>query len=388
MRRLPTSINTNTYRFRKVAVTTTKKSQATMTLAWLWMKVSQRCLRSGVRAGPPSRRSFSTVRGETRIPSFSFSSLAMRSSPQVAFSAAISRIRRRRSLGRRGRPMGLDFQRQNSRNPWRCQRMSVDALTFTSASRHGNMRLRVAIIQRVESLARRGLTWRSWKSASCLRRKRFSAAKARRECAARKARRSRSTTTEETVRKQCATVRISGKPSMNLRMTRYRTLRDRGFESEGLSAEQSGQDLWKADRIERSTYMLVMLMERKVVEERAPAKPAACLPSALGNLELPAAARKSNLPLSRFPLQGKAGAGGFPPRRWHAVRQQTALAPIASAAPPPSGGSKHCAETPLAHPPDGTHRGHVQMVSLDLRDRSGEKLMMAAKSALTFTTFS
>src|SRR5262249_23181715 len=32
---------------------------------------------------------------------------------------------------------------------------------------------------------------------------------------ARKARRSRSTTTEETVRKQCATVRISGKPSMN-----------------------------------------------------------------------------------------------------------------------------------------------------------------------------
>src|SRR5262249_21840705 len=96
----------------------------------------------------------------------------MRSSPQVAFCAAISRIRRRRSFGRRGRPMGLDFQRQNSRNPWRCQRMSVGALTFTSASRHGNMRLRVAIIQRVELLARRGLTWRSWKSASCLRRKR------------------------------------------------------------------------------------------------------------------------------------------------------------------------------------------------------------------------
>src|SRR5262249_39210452 len=56
---------------------------------------------------------------------------------------------------------------------------------------------------------------RSWKSASCLRRKRFSAARARRECAARKARRSRSTTTEEIVRKQCATVRISGKPGMN-----------------------------------------------------------------------------------------------------------------------------------------------------------------------------
>jgi len=104
--------------------------------------------------------------------------------------------------------------------------------------------------------------------------------------------------------------------------------------------------------------------------------------------ELACGSKELDLPLSRFPLRGKAGAGGFPPRRWHAVRQQTALAPIAAAAPPARGVSKHCAETPLAHPPDGTHRGHVQMVSLDLRDRSGEKLMMAAKSALTFTTFS
>jgi len=128
--------------------------------------------------------------------------------------------------------------------------------------------------------------------------------------------------------------------------------------------------LWKADRIERSTYMLVMLMERKVVEERAPAKPAACLPSALGNLELPAAARKSNLPLSRFPLQGKAGAGGFPPRRWHAVRQQTALAPIAAAAPPARGVSKHCAETPpLRIPPMGpieaTYRWSASICGID-----------------------
>jgi hypothetical protein len=46
-------------------------------------------------------------------------------------------------------------------------------------------------------------------------------------------------------------------------------------------------------------------------------------------------------PLSRFPLRGKAGAGGFPPRRKHAARQQRALAPIDAAgsprkrAPPP-----------------------------------------------------
>ena len=47
------------------------------------------------------------------------------------------------------------------------------------------------------------------------RKKRFSAARTRRECAARKTKRTRSTTTEETVRKQCATVRISGEPGMN-----------------------------------------------------------------------------------------------------------------------------------------------------------------------------
>src|SRR5499427_595852 len=206
---------TNTHRARKVAVTTVKKSQATITWAWFRTKVSHRCWGPGVRTGPPTCKYFSTVRGETRIPSFSFNSLAMRSSPQVTFSAAICRINCRRFFGKQGLPVGFDFQRQNSRNPLRCQRMSVSAWTFTSAPRHGNMRLSVAIIQREESLARRGLTLRSWKSASCLRRKRFSAAKARRECAARKARRTRSTTTEESVRKQCATVRINGKPCMN-----------------------------------------------------------------------------------------------------------------------------------------------------------------------------
>ena len=33
-------------------------------------------------------------------------------------------------------------------------------------------------------------------------------------------------------------------------------------------------------------------------------------------------------PLSRFPLWGKAGAGGFPPSRRHAARQQKTLARI------------------------------------------------------------
>jgi hypothetical protein len=96
---------------------------------------------------------------------------------------------------------------------------------------------------------------------------------------------------------------------------------------------------------------LVIRKERRVVIERA---------------RMPAAARKSDLPLSRFPHRGKAGAGGFPPSRWHAARQQKALARIGAAAPPARGVSKRSAEAPLAHPPDSRQRGRVQMVSRDL----------------------
>ena len=133
---------------------------------------------------------------------------------------------------------------------------------------------------------------------------------------------------------------------------------------------------------------MVIVMERNVEEERAHSKPAACPAFPLRQRELPAAARKSELPLSRFPLRGKAGAGGFPPRRWHAVCPQKALAHIDAAAPPARGVSKRSAETPLAHPPDGYHRGRVVMVSLDLRDREPKKFKDGATSALTFTTFS
>jgi hypothetical protein len=55
---------------------------------------------------------------------------------------------------------------------------------------------------------------------------------------------------------------------------------------------------------------------------------------------------ESERPLSRFPRGGKAGAGGFPPRRRHAARQPKALAPIVRAAPPTRG-----AAAPLVHPP-------------------------------------
>src|SRR6516164_4509226 len=126
-------------------------------------------------------------------------------------------------------------------------------------------------------------------------------------------------------------------------------------------------------------------MKRNVEEEQAHSKPAASPAFALRQRELPAAARKPELPLSRFPLRGKAGAGGFPPRRWHAVRQQKALAHIDAAAPPARGVSKRSAETPLAHPPMDTV-GDAPRSSTSIEWE--KKLRMAATSALTFTTFS
>ena len=111
---------------------------------------------------------------------------------------------------------------------------------------------------------------------------------------------------------------------------------------------------------------MLIVMERKVVE-RATHSTSGVPATGPGQHELPAA--RKDLPLSRFPLRGKAGAGGFPPRRWHAARQQKALAPIDAAAPPARGVSNRCAETPLAHPPDGHQRGRVVMVGLDLRDQ-------------------
>src|SRR5215813_6484062 len=69
--------------------------------------------------------------------------------------------------------------------------------------------------------------------------------------------------------------------------------------------------------------------------------------------------KESERPLSRFPLRGKAGAGGFPPRRRHAARQPKPLARIMLAAPPTRGLPPPCASPAglqrrctLRHKPD------------------------------------
>lgn len=101
----------------------------------------------------------------------------MRSSPQVGFSLAISTMTFTNSAGVRGRPRGFDFHLQNSRKPFRCHRMKVSGLTKVRAFRHANRLESNTRVNRVASVARRGLTLRSTYRATCLRRKRFSAAK-------------------------------------------------------------------------------------------------------------------------------------------------------------------------------------------------------------------
>jgi len=184
-------------------VITTKKSQATTTLEWLRTKVNQRCFGLGLRTGPSLWRVLAdgargNLNGQLQLQLIGDAFLT-----QVGFSAAISAMSLRRSLGIRGLPTGRDFQRHNRRNPFRCQRMNVSGLTFTRASRHENMRPRITIRSRVESLARCGLTFRSWNSASCFRRKRFSAASARRDRETSTRRWTRSRATDDNVVRLC-----------------------------------------------------------------------------------------------------------------------------------------------------------------------------------------
>ena len=91
---------------------------------------------------------FPTVRGETRIPSLTNSSLAIRSSPHHGFSAAILRIRLRSSAGIAGRP-ALHFMRQKIRQPIRCQRIIVDGRTLTTDVRQSNILVNSARLTRV-----------------------------------------------------------------------------------------------------------------------------------------------------------------------------------------------------------------------------------------------
>ena len=127
-----------------------------------------RSLRPGLCSAKIDRSGFSpafhaatfSIRGEIRIPTFSSSSAAMRSSPQAGLSLAISTISFWSSAGIRGRPRGRDFHFQNSRKPCRCQRTNVSGLTIVRACRQGKSLESNTRVNLAAALGRRGSTWR------------------------------------------------------------------------------------------------------------------------------------------------------------------------------------------------------------------------------------
>ncbi len=164
----------------------------------------------------------------------------MRSSPQIGFSAAISRINCRRSLGRRGRPVdGLP-------TPEQPESSAVPADERIRPHIHQGIAPREHPTQRHHHPAGgvvcpRGLTFRSWKNARCLRRKRFSAARARRERSERTTSRTKSTTTEDIVRMQCATARKINDHGMNAQDGTLQTLPEHDFGSDGILRTTGGR---------------------------------------------------------------------------------------------------------------------------------------------------
>ncbi len=77
---------------------------------------------------------FAIVDSAMSTPSI-FSSAWIRGMPQSGFSLDIRRISARTSASIFGRPCLLDFQRQYSLNPFRCQATTVAGLTTTRADR-------------------------------------------------------------------------------------------------------------------------------------------------------------------------------------------------------------------------------------------------------------
>lgn len=110
-------------------------------------------------------------RGETRRPSLTLRSLAIRSSPQVGLLRAISRMSSRRLLGNVGRPRRRGLHCQKVRNAVRCHLMTVSGLTITSAPHQSKHWDSTIIAIRVVRDAWRGFTLRSLKKRAASREK-------------------------------------------------------------------------------------------------------------------------------------------------------------------------------------------------------------------------
>src|SRR3954462_16003317 len=102
----------------------------------------------------------------------------MRCSPQVEFSAAKRRIKALISAVTGGLPTGLDFQRQKRWNALRCQPIKVAGLTISNALRQSNQRASLENTNLPAGVVGIAFFSRSRNRANCLRKNRFSAARA------------------------------------------------------------------------------------------------------------------------------------------------------------------------------------------------------------------
>src|SRR4051812_30706127 len=112
----------------------------------------------------------------------------MRCSPQVGFSAAKRRIKPLTSAVTGGLPTGLDFQRHKRRNALRCQPIKVAGLTISNALRQSNQGASLENTNLSAGVVGIAFFSRSRNRANCLRKNKFSAARAvrRRHRAAKK----------------------------------------------------------------------------------------------------------------------------------------------------------------------------------------------------------
>src|SRR5258707_9836960 len=100
---------------------------------------------------------FATLVWPISMPSLS-SSPWMRGAPQSGLARLMSRINLRISSGILGLPpRRLDFQRQNSRNPARCQRTTVSGRTMDSVYNARNQAIQPNEDQSVESAEHKSL---------------------------------------------------------------------------------------------------------------------------------------------------------------------------------------------------------------------------------------
>ena len=171
------------------------------------------------------------------------------------------------------------------------------------------MRPSITIISRVESCARRGFTLRSWNSASCFRRKRFSAAKALREWVARKASRTKSNATRDSVRKQCAIARKINQAHIDAQDRTLRNVTGTTFSSEGVSADDS----WKSRPVGRPRIPKDL---RRLIREMATENPTWGEERIANELKLKLAIRVSPRTVGKYLRMDRPVRPPDPKQRW------------------------------------------------------------------------